>query len=169
MAKITLKGNPVNTMGNLPEVGKAAPAFTLVAKDLSDVSLSSFSGQKLVLNIHPSLDTSVCAMSLRRFNADAAGLGNTVVLSISVDLPFAQGRFCAAEGIDRVMTLSAFRNPDFGRAYGVTMTDGLMRGLFSRAVVVVDSTGKVAYTEQVPEIAQEPNYEAALEAVKKAR
>jgi thiol peroxidase len=165
MASITLKGNPVSTIGELPAVGSAAPAFTAVKTDLSECSLADLSGKKVVLNIFPSIDTGVCAMSTTRFNQEAGALDNTVVLCVSVDLPFALGRFCGAEGLEDVVPASTFRNPEFGSGYGVTIADGPLAGLLSRAVVVIDESGNVAYTEQVPEITQEPNYEAALAAL----
>ncbi len=165
MAKITLKGNPVNTIGNLPEVGTMAPAFTLVKDDLSIKSLSDYKGQKVVLNIFPSLDTGTCAASVRRFNAEASTLENTVVLCISKDLPFAQARFCGAEGLEDVHNLSDFRYGQFGKDYGVEIIDGPLAGLESRAVVVLDEEGTVVYTQQVPEIVDEPDYEAALAAL----
>lgn len=164
MASITLKGNPINTCGDLPAVGTKAPGFTLVDTDLNDVSLDSFAGKNVVLNIFPSIDTPVCANSVRKFNEAAAG-ENAVVLCISMDLPFAHKRFCGAEGLENVISLSAFRNPEFGKDYGVTIVDGPLRGLFARAVVVVNGDGEVVYTELVPEIAQEPNYDAALAAI----
>ena len=166
MAKITFKGNPVATSGDLPKVGAAAPAFSLTKNDLSPVSDKDLAGKNVVLNIFPSIDTGVCATSVRKFNAEAAQLPNTVVLCVSKDLPFAQKRFCGAEGIDKVQTASWFKGQDFGKDYGVTMTDGPLAGLFARAVVVIDAKGKVAYTELVPEIAQEPNYAAAIAAVR---
>jgi thiol peroxidase len=166
MVKITFKGNPVATSGDLPKVGGAAPDFTLTKNDLSPVSLADLAGRNVVLNIFPSIDTGVCAASVRRFNQEAAKLPNTVVLCVSKDLPFAQKRFCGAEGIDKVTTASWFRGPDFGAAYGVTMKDGPLAGLFARAVVVVDGKGRVTHTELVPEIAQEPNYAAAIAAVR---
>ena len=166
MAKITFKGNPVATIGDLPKVGASAPDFTLTRNDLSPAARKDFAGTNLILNIFPSIDTSVCATSVRQFNQRAATLPNTVVLCISKDLPFAQKRFCGAEGIDKVQTLSWFRGPDFGKDYGVTMTDGPLAGLFARAVVVIDASGKVAYTELVKEIAQEPDYQKALAAVR---
>jgi thiol peroxidase len=166
MAKITFKGNPVATVGELPKVGAAAPGFTLTKSDLSPVSNQDFAGKNVVLNIFPSIDTGVCATSVRKFNAEAAKLPNTVVLCVSKDLPFAQKRFCGAEGIDKVTTASWFRGPDFGKDYGVTMADGPLAGLFARAVVVLDGSGKVVHTELVPEIAQEPNYAAAIAAVR---
>lgn len=165
MADITFQGDPITTVGNLPEKGAQAPAFTLVGTDLSDVELKNFAGKQLVINIFPSIDTGVCQASVRAFNEKAGGRDNTVVLNVSKDLPFAQERFCAAEGIDNVVSASAFRS-SFGEDYGVTMTAGPLEGLLSRAVVVVDAEGSVVYTEQVPEIGQEPDYEAALGALK---
>lgn len=162
MATITLGGNPIHTIGNLPEIGSKAPDFTLVAPDLSVKNLSNFAGSKVVLNIFPSIDTSTCAMSVRAFNAKAAALNNVKVLCISRDLPFAQKRFCGAEGIDNVLTLSDFRDGSFGKNYGIEIVDGPLQGLHSRCVVVLDENGVVRYTEQVSEIANEPNYEAAL-------
>ncbi len=165
MATITLKGNTINTVGNLPEVGTQAPDFALVAKDLSVKSLADYNGKKVVLNIFPSLDTPTCAASVRRFNAEANKLDNTVVLCISMDLPFAQSRFCGAEGLENVHTLSDFRGAKFGSDYGVAIADGPLAGLESRAVVIIDENGKVAYTQQVPEIVDELNYEAVLKAL----
>ena len=162
MAQITLKGNPIHTSGELPKAGAPAPGFTLTRKDLSEVSLPDFKGQRLVLNIFPSVDTPTCATSVRTFNAQASKAPNTVVLCISQDLPFAAGRFCAAEGLENVVPASAFRSPDFGQSYGVTLVDGPLRGLLARAVVVVDGDGKVIHTQLVPEIASEPDYAAAL-------
>lgn len=162
MAKITLGGNPVNTAGELPAVGSMAPDFTLTDTELKDRSLSEFKSQKVVLNIFPSVDTGVCAASVRKFNEEAAGKDGVVVLNISRDLPFAHKRFCGAEGIDDAIGLSEVRNQEFSEHYKVRMTDGGMRDFFSRAVLVVDEEGKVIYTEQVPEIGQAPNYEAAL-------
>jgi thiol peroxidase len=167
MASITLKGNPVETSGILPGINIKAPDFALTKTDLSDISLNDFPGKKLVLNIFPSIDTSVCASSARRFNEEAGKLDNTVVLCISADLPFAHNRFCEAEGLKNVLPLSVFRSDTFGKDYGVTITNGPLAGLLSRAIVIINEEGKVIYTEQVPEIAQEPDYEAALEAVKK--
>jgi thioredoxin-dependent peroxiredoxin len=166
MAKITFKGNPVATIGDLPQTGAAAPDFTLVKNDLSPVTRKDLAGKNVILNIFPSIDTGVCATSVRTFNQKAAGLPNTVVLCVSKDLPFAQKRFCGAEGIDKVQTVSWFRGPDFGKDYGVTMTDGPLAGLFARAVVVLDASGKVTHTELVKEIAQEPDYSKALAAVR---
>jgi thioredoxin-dependent peroxiredoxin len=166
MAETKLGRNPVQTAGDLPAVGAPAPAFTLTGGDLSDVSLADFAGHRLVLNIFPSIDTKVCAASVRRFNELAAGMDNATVLNVSADLPFAQGRFCGAEGIDRVQSASTFRSPSFGDAYGVRLADGKLAGLMARAVVVVDEHGTVAHTELVPEIGQEPDYDSALSALK---
>ena len=165
MAKITLKGNPINTSGNLPVKGTKAPDFTLVKSDLGKLSLSELKGKKLVLNISPSLDTSVCATSVRKFNKLAAGKTDTVVLAITKDLPFAHGRFCTTEGITNVITLSGFRDSAFGKLYGVDIIDGPMAGLYARSIVVIDEKGKVIYTQLVPEITQEPDYDAALAAI----
>lgn len=167
MATITFKGNPVQTIGNLPAKGSKVPDFKLTGADLGDVSLATYAGKVKILNIVPSLDTGVCAASARAFNKAAASLGDVVILTISRDLPFAQSRFCAAEGIDKVVTLSEMRDRNFGKNYGVEMTSGPLAGLLSRAVIVLDRSDRVVYTEQVPEIAQEPNYVASLEAVKK--
>lgn len=162
MAKITLKGNPVNTSGNLPVKGSIAPDFTLVKSDLGSLTLSELKGKKIVLSISPSLDTSVCATSVRKFNQLAAGKNNVMVLAITRDLPFAHGRFCSTEGITNVVTLSGFRDLHFGKAYGVEIVDGLFAGLYARSIVVIDETGKVIYTQLVPEIAEEPDYTSAL-------
>ena len=164
MASITLKGNPFNTCGDIPAVGSTAPAFTLCAGDLSDATLDTYAGKKKVLNIFPSVDTSVCALSVKRFNADAAGRDDTVVLNISADLPFAQGRFCGAEGVEDAVNLSSFRS-SFAQDYGLEIVDGPLAGLASRVVLVLDADNSVLHAEQVPEIAQEPNYEAALAAL----
>jgi len=166
MATITIKGNAIHTNGNLPGTGIKAPDFLLTRNDLSDFSLSDYAGKKIVLNIFPSLDTAVCATSVRKFNAAAEKIENTVVLCISKDLPFAHARFCAAEGLTNVVSASELRNDSFGKTYGVLITDGPLAGLFSRAVVVIDENGIIIYTEQVPEITEEPNYEAALNALK---
>ena len=163
MATVTLKGNPLETVGNLPQVGSKAPDFTLVKHDLSEVSLADFSGKKLILNIFPSIDTGTCATSTRTFNKEAAELENTLVLCVSMDLPFALGRFCGAEGIDNIVTASGFRST-FGQDYGLTFSTGPLTGLYSRCIVVIDENGQVVYTEQVAETADEPNYAAALEA-----
>ncbi len=160
--KITFKGNTVNTKGNLPQKGEKAPGFKLVKTDLSELSLEDLKGKNVILNIFPSLDTGVCAASVRRFNKEAANMKNTVVLAISKDLPFAHARFCTTEGIENVIPLSVFRNDHFDSEYGVIMTDGLLQGLLSRAVVLIDGSGKVVYSEQVPEITQEPDYEAVI-------
>lgn len=165
MANITFKGNPVQTTGDLPGKGTAAPDFTLVKGDLSEVKLSDFKGKNVILNIFPSLDTGTCAASVRQFNKEAVSLNNTVVLGISADLPFAAGRFCSAEGIENVITLSTFRDNTFDKDYGLLMSDGPLRGLLARAVVVVNPEGKVVYTELVPEIAQEPDYQSAINSI----
>lgn len=164
MTTITLQGNPIETVGALPAIGSDAPAFTLTKTDLSDVTLQDFTGKTVVLNIYPSVDTGICAASTRKFNEIASGNANVMVLCVSADLPFAHGRFCGAEGLENVVSLSTFRSPDFGGNYGVTITTGPLAGLMSRAVVIVKD-GKVTYTEQVPEIAQEPDYDAALAAI----
>ncbi len=166
MAKITFKNNPINTIGTLPAVGSKAPDFKLTKTDLSDVSLKDFAGKKVILNIFPSIDTGVCATSVRKFNTEGGALPNTVVIGVSKDLPFAHKRFCGAEGITNVVTTSDLREGSFGKAYGVTMSEGPLAGLFSRSIVVLDETGTVKYTEQVPEITQEPDYAKALAAVK---
>ena len=165
MTTVTFKGTPVRVDGHFPQKNEQAPAFSLVNKTLEDVSLSSLSGLRKVLNIFPSIDTGVCAASAREFNKEASSLENTVVINVSRDLPFALSRFCAAEGLDNVEVLSDFRG-NFGEDYGVTLDDSPLRGLLSRAVVALDEKGTVIYTEQVPEIGQEPNYEAAIEALK---
>lgn len=166
MAKITLEGNPVETTGSLPATGSIAPGFTLTKTDLSDVTLEDYKGKRIILNIFPSIDTSVCAASVRQFNKAASETRDTVVLCISADLPFAHSRFCEAEGLDKVIPLSVFRAASFGRDYGVEITSGPLTGLLSRAIAIIDETGKVTYTEQVPEITQEPDYDAALAAIK---
>jgi len=166
MAKITLKGNSIQTAGNLPAIGSQAPDFKLTKTDLSDATLKDFAGKKVILNIFPSLDTSVCAASVRKFNSEAEKLPNTVVLCVSRDLPFAHSRFCTTEGLKNVISLSELRDDSFSKAYGVKIVDGPLAGVLSRAVVVLDTTGKVVYAEQVPEITQEPDYAAALNAVK---
>lgn len=168
MAEITFKGSRVRTSGSLPALGSQAPDFRLTMNNLEDVGLTDFAGKVKILNIVPSLDTGVCAASARAFNVAAEALGGVVILTVSRDLPFAQKRFCEAEGIDAVVTLSELRTPDFGKDYGVTMLDGPMAGLLSRAVVVLDRDNKVVYTQQVPEIAQEPDYQRALAAAKAA-
>jgi thiol peroxidase len=165
MALTKLGPNDANTVGDLPSIGSSAVDFTLTGTNMKDVSLKDFAGKNVVLNIFPSVDTSTCASSVREFNKRVASIDNTVVLCISKDLPFAQKRFCGAEGIDRAVTLSDFRDRGFGKNYGVELVDGGFAGLLARAVVVIDSTGKVKYTELVPQIGQEPNYEAALMAI----
>lgn len=166
MTKVTLGGNPVHTSGDLPAVGSDAPAFTLTKGDLSPLTNADLAGKRVVLNIFPSVDTPTCATSVRKFNEAAAGLENAVVVCVSADLPFAQGRFCGSEGLSNVTTASTFRSADFGSTYGVTLTDGKLEGLLARAVVVIDEKGKVAHTEMVGEIAHEPNYDAALAVLK---
>jgi thiol peroxidase len=166
MASITLKGNPLNTSGDLPSVGRQAPDFKLTKADLSDVDLSAYKGSKLILNIFPSIDTSTCATSVRKFNEKAASLDNTKVLCISRDLPFAQARFCGAEGLENVETLSQMRGGStFAKDYGVEIVDGALSGIMARSIVVVDESGKVLHTELVPEVADEPNYDAAIAAL----
>lgn len=165
MATVTLKGNVINTSGQLPNIGSKAPNFELIKNDLSTCTLNDFKGSKVVLNIFPSIDTGTCAQSVRQFNQEASELENTKVLCISRDLPFAQERFCAAEGLENVVNLSDFNDNSFGNAYGLNFVDGPLNGLHSRAVIVLDENGTVTYTEQVPEIVDEPNYKAALEAL----
>ena len=165
MASITLGGNPIHTSGELPKIGSKLADFKLVKNDLSIASLADFAGTKLVLNIFPSIDTGTCATSVRKFNESASKLNNTKVLCISRDLPFAQKRFCGAEGIENVINLSDFRDGSFGKDNGLEIVDSVLSGLHSRAIIVVDTDGTVVYTEQVPEIADEPNYDAALAAL----
>ena len=165
MSKITLQGNPVNTIGDLPPTNSQAPNFTLTKNDLSDVGLEDYKGKNLILNIFPSIDTPTCATSVRAFNEKAAQKQNVSVLCVSADLPFALGRFCGAEGIENVDTASSFRS-DFASQYQVNITDSPLKGLLSRAIVVISPEGKITHTEQVSEIADEPNYEAALAALK---
>ncbi len=166
MATITLKGKQIEVAGVLPEEGTRAPDFCLTATDLSMKELKDFAGKRKVLNIFPSIDTGVCAASVRRFNTEASGLENTVVLGISADLPFAHARFCEMEGLNNVIPLSVFRSPDFARNYGVKMTTGPLAGLLARAVVILDSSDLVIYTQLVPEIGEEPDYDAALEVLR---
>ncbi|MBC7908006.1 MAG: thiol peroxidase [Rhodospirillaceae bacterium] len=166
MATITLKGNPINTSGNLPAVGSAAPDFTLVKTDLSAVSLKDLAGKTVVLSVFPSVDTPTCATSVRRFNAELDKLGDVTVLCASADLPFAHKRFCGAEGLDRVLSVSDLRDKDFGKRYGLTIVDGPLAGLLARAVVVIGPDGKVKYTQMVSEVADEPDYAAAITAAK---
>jgi len=165
MAKITLKGNPANTTGTQPAIGSKAPEFTLVKTDLSNLSLSELKGKKVVLSISPSLDTSVCATSVRKFNKIVSEKKNTVVLAITRDLPFASARFCTTEGITNVIALSGFRNSAFGKSYGVEIIDGAFEGLYARSLVVIDEKGVVTHTQLVPEIAQEADYDKALAAL----
>ena len=165
MAKITFKGNPVNTSGNLPAKGTMAPDFTLVKTDLGELSLSELKGKTVVLSISPSFDTSICATSVRNFNEFIAGKSGYVVLAITKDLPFAHSRFCSAEGITNVIPLSGFRDSKFGKDYGVEFIDGAFKGLYSRCIVVIDEVGKIKYTQQVPETAQDPDYDAVFAAL----
>ena len=162
MAHLTLKGNPVESIGALPAKGSEAPFFCLVKTDLSEAGPADFAGKRLVLNIFPSLDTTVCAASVRRFNQEASSLDNTVVLCISADLPFAHNRFCEAEGLKNVVPLSVFRSHEFGKDFGVTITTGPLKGLLSRAIVIIDPDGIVRYTQQITEIVDEPDYTSAL-------
>ena len=165
MATVTLQGNPFDTNGNLPAVGSAAPDFNLVTKDLADVSLRDYAGKKKLISIVPSLDTGVCATSTKVFNERLGGRSDVVVLVVSADLPFAQGRFCGAEGIDNVVTLSMMRSRNFAKDYGVLMVNGPLAGITGRAVVVLDAGDKVVYTQLVPEITTEPDYDAAIKAL----
>ena len=166
MATITFKGNPIQTSGHLPDKGAFAPDFKLAKTDLSDVSLKDFAGKKKILNVVPSLDTGVCATSAKKFNEAVSALGSVVLLNVSADLPFAAGRFCESNSLKNVVALSTFRSPDFAKAYGVGIVGGPLAGLTARAVVVLDAGNKVLYTQLVPEIAQEPDYAAALAAVR---
>jgi len=166
MKEIKLKGAPIHIPGNIPAKGGNAPDFVLTKTDMSDVSLKDFKGRKIVLNIFPSIDTGVCAMSVRKFNMEAAKLDNTVVLCVSMDLPFAHARFCSAEGIKDVISVSDLRKKDFGKKYGIEIVDGPIAGLLARTVIVIDENGKVKHVELVPEIAQEPDYAAAIAALK---
>jgi thiol peroxidase len=165
MATITFKGSPIHTAGKLPTKGSKADSFTLTKTNLEEVTLNDFAGKKVILNIFPSIDTPTCATSVRKFNAEAGALDNTVVLCVSLDLPFAQARFCGAEGLDKVIPVSAFRHPEFAEKYGVKIIDSPLAGLFSRAIVIINAEQNVIYTEQVAEIADEPNYAAALAAL----
>lgn len=162
MASITLKGNTIHTNGKLPEVGHKAPDFELINTDLSTIKLSDYKGSRVVLNIFPSIDTGICAASVREFNKEAGSLSNTKVLCVSRDLPFAQARFCGAEGLENVINHSDFKTGEFGKSYGVEIIDGPLQGLHSRAVIVLNEEANVMYTEQVPEIVQEPDYSAVL-------
>jgi len=165
MATVTLKGNSIHTSGNLPKIGDQAPDFTLVKTDLSTATLADYKGKAVVLNIFPSIDTSPCSISVRQFNKKLNEIDDVTVLCISRDLPFAQARFCGAEGLENVINLSDFRNNSFGKAYGLDFIDGPLEGLHSRAIVVIDENGVITHTEQVSEIVNEPNYKAALEAL----
>ncbi len=162
MGTIFFKGTPVKTYGNVPVAGEKAPEFKLVGKDLNEISEKDFAGKRIVLNVFPSLDTAVCAASVRRFNQEAAKFKNTVVLCVSMDLPFAMSRFCTAEGIDGVTVASAFRSPEFGKDYGLTMVDGPLAGLLARAVIIIDENRNVIYYDLVSEITDEPNYDGAI-------
>jgi len=166
MAKITLQGNTINTCGDLPVNGSAAPDFTLIKTDLTEIKLAELKGKKIILNIFPSIDTPVCATSVRKFNESASEINNTVILCVSKDLPFAHSRFCGAEGIERVHSVSDFRTGKFGEKYGVTIIDSPLAGLLARSVVVIDEAGTIVYSELVNETAVEPDYESALKAVK---
>ena len=166
MAQITFKGDPVHTIGELPKVGDKAPDFLLTKTDLSDISLKDVSGKKVILNIFPSIDTPVCSISVTRFNEEISKFNNTVVIGASMDLPFAHARFCEAEGIKNVITASELRNREFGSSYGVRMVDGPLAGLFARAIVVIDESSKVIYTQLVREITEEPDYDKALNMLK---
>ncbi|MBI2438019.1 MAG: thiol peroxidase [Lentisphaerae bacterium] len=166
MAKITLKGRVIHTSGKLPARGTIAPAFKLTGANLDDITLATFGQKKKIINIVPSLDTPVCAASARKFSEAVASLSDTVLINISADLPFAQGRFCESQGLKNIVTLSTLRSPSFGKAYGVQIKDGPLAGLMSRAVLVLDGNNRIAYAQQAPEIAQEPDYAAALAAAK---
>ncbi len=166
MAKVTLKGNAINTNGELPQVGSQIPAYTLTKNDLSDIKNDNFKGKRVIYNIFPSLDTPTCAASVRRFNEEASKLPNTEVVCVSKDLPFAHTRFCSTEGIQNVTSASGFRDNDFSDKFGVTMVDGPLKGLMARSVVVADENGKVIHTQLVDEIADEPNYENAIASLK---
>jgi len=166
MATITLNGNPIRTCGELPLPGHATPPFTLTRSDLSEITSVDLEGKRVVLSIFPSLDTSTCAESVRKFNHLTADLADTVMLCVSMDLPFAQSQFCGAQQLDRVVTASAFRHLDFGTAFGINLVDGPMRGLFARAVVALDENGTVVHTELVPELTHEPDYDLAIHAIR---
>ncbi len=165
MAQITLKGNPINTCGTLPAIGSSAPDFLLTTTELADVSLKDYAGKNIVLNIFPSVDTPVCAASVRRFNAEVSKMANTVVLCVSLDLPFALKRFCGAEGLEDVIPCTELRAHNFGEDYGCRIVDGPLAGLLSRAVVVIDAAGKVTHVQQVPEIVEEPDYDGVVKAL----
>ncbi len=165
MAEVLLGESPVHTSGNLPAVGSQAPDFLLTKTDLSDVSLKDFTGKRVILNVFPSIDTGVCASSVRKFNEEANRLENTEILCVSRDLPFAHGRFCEVEGLDRVISVSELRNQDFGNSYGLRFVDSVLTGLLSRSIIVLDENGKVLYTEQVPATGSEPDYQSAINAL----
>lgn len=165
MSEITLKGNKITTIGNLPKLGEKSPSFLLTKTDLSDITENDFSGKKIILNIFPSIDTAVCATSVRKFNEEASKFSNAVVLCVSTDMPFALGRFCSAEGLKDVVPVSDFRKREFGENFGVRISSGPLAGVFSRAIVILDEERRVIYTEQVSEIAQEPNYQEALKKI----
>ena len=167
METIYFKGTPCHTYGNIPAVGTKAPCFNLVTKDLTDIRCNDFPGKRIVLNIFPSLDTPVCAASVRRFNQEAAGITDTAVVCVSMDLPFAQGRFCSAEGIENVIVASAFRSPTFSQQFGLQIVDGPLAGLLARAVIVLDENHKVIFSDLVEEITNEPDYEGAISVLKK--
>jgi len=166
MSKVTLKGNPVNTIGDLPAVGEKAPEFSLVGSNLAEVKSTDFSGKRVVLNIFPSLDTATCAASVRRFNVEESNRDNAAVVCVSKDLPFAHGRFCTTEGIENVISASEFRSNTFGKNYGVMITDGPLQGLMARSVVVLDQSGTVIHSQLVSEITEEPDYQSVLDALK---
>ena len=167
MSSVTLQGNKFELLGQFVQVGQSAPDFSLTAKDLSEITLADFKGKKVVLNVFPSIDTAVCAQSVRIFNQNAAALENTEVLCVSADLPFAASRFCELEGINGVQSASTFRSPEFGELYGLTLSEGPLRGLTARAVIGLDEDGQVIYCQLVPEIKDEPDYDAALAAMKR--
>lgn len=167
METVYIQGNPIHTYGTVPAVGSVAPDFSLVKTDMTEVKLSDFNGKRVVLNVFPSVDTPVCAASVRKFNLDATKFENTVVLCVSMDLPFAGARFCAAEGIDNVIVASAFRSPEFAKEYGLELIDGPLKGLLARAVIILDADHKVIYRELVNEITHEPDYAAALKLLEK--
>lgn len=167
MAKVTLKGQAINTKGELPELKQVAPSLKLTKTDLSEISMEQLKGKKIILNIFPSIDTPTCAMSVRKFNEAASKLNNTIVLCVSADLPFAQKRFCGAENIQNVEPVSVFRHPEFGTAYGLTIIEGPLTGLLARAVVIINEEGKISYKQLVSEITNEPNYDEALAAIEK--
>lgn len=165
MATTKFQGNEIKLSGDLPQIGSKAPDFTLVKNDLSEAKLADYKGKNLILNIFPSLDTGVCAASVRKFNQEATKLANTVILAVSADLPFASGRFCSTEGIENVIPASVFRNAEFAKNYGILMVDGPLKGLLARAVVVINPEGNISYIELVPEITQEPNYQTAINSI----